>query len=305
MSLLSLIFALLIEQLRPLNPQRWVVTPLARLAGWVESRLNAGDYRHGVLAWCVITIPLVLLAGGVFVLLASMNPLLGLAWNVAVLYVTMGFRQVSHFFTDIHVALRLGELERARSILAEWRGRSAAGLGSSDVARLAIEEALVASHRNVFAVIFWFVVLPGPCGAVLYRLAEQLARIWRADAHGVPFAAFAERAFILIDWLPQRVTAICFAIVGDFEDAVYCWRTQATRWATHGAGIILASGAGALGVRLGMPVVESGEVTERPDLGLGEEADVDFMQSTIGLVWRALVVWLLILLLVGVASWIG
>lgn len=305
MSLLSLIFALLIEQLRPLNPLRWVVAPLARLAGWVETRLNAGDYRHGVLAWCAVTVPLVLLAGGVFALLASLNPLLGLAWNVVVLYVTMGFRQVSHFFTDIHVALRLGELERARTILAEWRGRSAAGLGSSDVARLAIEEALVASHRNVFAVIFWFVVLPGPCGAVLYRLTEQLARTWRADAHGAPFAAFAERAFTVIDWLPQRVTAVCFAIVGDFEDAVYCWRTQAARWASHGVGIILASGAGALGVRLGMPVVESGEVTERPDLGLGEEADVDFMQSTIGLIWRALVVWLLILLLVGVASWIG
>lgn len=305
MSLLSLIFALLIEQLRPLNPQRWVVAPLARLANWTEARLNAGEARHGVLAWCALTLLLVLVAGGVFAALAAINPLLALAWNVVVLYVTMGFRQVSHFFTDIHVALRMGEVERARAILGEWRGRSASGLASSDVARLAIEEALVASHRNVFAVIFWFVVLPGPCGAVLYRVSEQLARTWRAEAHGEAFAAFAQQAFAWIDWLPQRVTAVCFAIVGDFEDAVYCWRTQAERWANHGAGIILSSGAGALGVRLGMPVVESGELTERPDIGLGEEADVDFMQSTIGLVWRALVVWLLILLLVSVASWIG
>ena len=85
------------------------------------------------------------------------------------------------------------------------------------------------------------------------------------------------------------MTALCFAIVGDFEDAIYCWRTQAKLWADESSGILLSSGAGALGVRLGMPVYESGEVTERPELGLGDDADVDFMQSTVGLVWRALV----------------
>ena len=305
MSLLSLIVTLLIEQFRPLDYARWIATPLRALADLCERNVNAGTYGQGVLGWSLIAGIGTLAAAIVFFLLDRANPLLALAWNVVVLYVTMGFRQVSHFFTDIHVALRMGELERARAILGEWRGRSASGLASSDIARLAIEEALVASHRNVFAVIFWFVVLPGPCGAVLYRVSEQLARTWRADAHGEAFAAFAQQAFAWIDWLPQRITAVCFAIVGDFEDAVYCWRTQAERWANHGAGIILSSGAGALGVRLGMPVVESGELTERPDIGLGEEADVDFMQSTIGLVWRALVVWLLILLLVSVASWIG
>ena len=46
------------------------------------------------------------------------------------------------------------------------------------------------------------------------------------------------------------------------------------------------SGAGALGVQLGRPVMESGEVTDRSELGLGDPADVDFMQSAVGLVWR-------------------
>lgn len=303
MSLLSLIAVLLIEQVRPLNAQRWVFGPLAHVAAWIESRFNAGEERHGVFAWCVVTLLMALAAAGVFWLLASINVVLGWAWNVAVLYLTMGFRQVSHYFTDIHLALRMGEIERARTLLAEWRGRGAARLSSSEVARLAIEEGLVAAHRNVFAVLFWFVVLPGPSGAILYRVAEQLRRVWRDDE---PFGRFAARAFFALDWLPQRITATCFAIVGDFEDAVYCWRTQAAQWANQGMGIILASGAGALGVRLGMPLAADGdEPAERPDLGLGEEADVDFMQSTVGLVWRALVLWLLALLLLGIASWMG
>jgi adenosylcobinamide-phosphate synthase len=105
------------------------------------------------------------------------------------------------------------------------------------------------------------------------------------------------------------VTAASFAVVGDFEDAVQCWRTQADRWPDGGSGILLASGAGALGVRLGMPVhdmiQEVGEFGDRPELGLGEEADADFMQSTIGLVWRSLVLGLAVLALIGVSGWVG
>jgi cobalamin biosynthesis protein CobD/CbiB len=119
------------------------------------------------------------------------------------------------------------------------------------------------------------------------------------------FGTFAQQAFSIIDWLPLRVTAAGFAIVGNFEDAIYCWRTQADKWPDDGLGIVLSSGAGALGVRLGMPVVEAGEIADRVEIGTGDEADVDFMQSAVGLVWRALVLWLLLLLLLGLASLVG
>jgi cobalamin biosynthesis protein CobD/CbiB len=109
------------------------------------------------------------------------------------------------------------------------------------------------------------------------------------------------------------VTAAAFAIVGNFEDAVYCWRNQADKWSDSGPdsdlgsgiGIVLASGAGALGVCLGMPVVEAGEISARAEMGTGAEADVDFMQNAVGLVWRAVLLWLLLLLLMGFASLIS
>lgn len=307
MTLFSLIAAFLLEQLRPLNFAAAVVDPLSRLAGFLESKFNAGEHRHGMIAWLATVVPLVCLSLVVYYALYSVQPLLALAWNVAILYLTMGFRHQSHFFTDIHAALQEKDLERARSLVAQWRGHGAELASSNDIARLAIEQALVGSHRHVFAVVFWFVVLPGPSGALLYRLADFFAARWgeRTEPEFGAFGEFARRAFALIDWLPARVTAAAFAIVGDFEDAVYCWRTQAGRWTDSASGILLASGAGALGVRLGMPVYESGEITERPEIGLGEEADVDFMQSTIGLVWRTLVLCLLLLTLLGIASWVG
>ena len=140
---------------------------------------------------------------------------------------------------------------------------------------------------------------------MLYRVSASLADTWggRDSAEDGDFGVFARRTFAIIDWLPVRLAASAFAIVGDFEDAVYCWRTQADQWPGDGLGIVVASGAGALGIRLGMPVLDAGGITERAEIGTGEEADVDFMESTVGLIWRALVLWLLLLLLLGLPVW--
>ncbi len=307
MTVISLIVVLLLEQVRPLAERKAVGAPLARYAHFFEGHFNDGQERHGMIAWLLGVVPATIACAAIHFALMAANPLLGFLWNVAILYLALGFRQFSHYYTDIHLALRMGETARARALLGEWRGRSADGLNATEIARVAMEEALVASHRHVFAVVVWFVLLPGPAGALMYRLAYFFSRQWgaRRDAEFGAFGRFADKAFAAIDWLPVRITAAAFAVVGDFEDAVYCWRTQAARWPDEAAGILLASGAGALGVRLGLPIIESGEITERPELGLGEEADADFMQSGIGLVWRTLVLCLLLLTLLGVASWAG
>lgn len=307
MSLLSLIAVFLIEQLQPLHYRRVVAEPLSAWADFIESRFNAGGYRHGVFAWCLAVLVPVLLLGGLYVFLQSLSPLLAWGLNVGALYLTMGFRQFSHHYTEIQLALSQGDLPRARHLLGEWQGRSVGDLGSEEVARIAIEQALAASHRHVFAVLLWFVLLPGPCGAVLYRVSAIVYERWgrREIAALNDFATFSRHIFGMIDWLPLRVTASAFAIVGDFEDAVHCWRTQASQWPDRDLGIVLASGAGALGVQLGMPLVDGGEVTDRAALGLGDPPDADYMQSAVGLVWRATVLWMLLLLLLGLASLVG
>ena len=310
MSLISAIIVLLIEQVHALPVQRAVLDPVARLAGFLEEKFNDGGRSHGAVAWGLgVALPaaLVSLLHG---LLMVFQPVLAFLLGIGVLYLTMGFRQFSHFFTKIHVALRQGEFDQARALLAQWRCRAGDRLSSGDIARLAIEEALLSAHRHVFAPLLWFVLL-GPAGALFYRLAHSFDDLWgrRSETEFGEFGQFAHEAFVLIDWLPIRVTAASFAVVGDFEDAVHCWRTQAVRWPEAGSGILLSSGAGALGVRLGMPVhdaiQEMGESGERPELGLGEDADPDFMLSTIGLVWRSLVLGLAVLALIWVSGWVG
>jgi cobalamin biosynthesis protein CobD/CbiB len=307
MSFLSLIAVFLIEQLQPLNYRRVVEDPLVAWAGFIESRFNAGEYRQGLIAWCLAVLPPVLLVAFVYGLLYSFTPILALLFNIGVLYLTVGFRQFSHHYTEIQLALRLEDLPRARHLLAEWRGLPADDLGSQDIARLAIETALEAAHRHVFGVLLCFVLLPGPCGAVLYRLAAVVQARWRGGnaAEHNDFSKFSAQVFGIIDWLPLRATASAFAIAGNFEDAVYCWRNQAGQWPDRELGIVLASGAGALGVRLGMPLAEGVEVSDGAELGVGDPADVDFMQSAVGLVWRATVLWMLLLFLLEFASLVG
>jgi adenosylcobinamide-phosphate synthase len=103
----------------------------------------------------------------------------------------------------------------------------------------------------VFGVLFWFVLLPGPSGAILYRLAVYLRERWGKLG---AFGRTAEQVYSVLEWPAARLTAAAFAVVGDFEDAVYCWRTQARAWADPYMGVVLAAGAGAMGVRLGMPL---------------------------------------------------
>jgi adenosylcobinamide-phosphate synthase len=314
MTLLSIVAGLLLEQARPAAERRFLHQFALRSAAFLENQFNDGEMRHGLIAWILAVLPAVLFLFVADHVLRRFEPIVAFALNVLVLYVTVGFRQYSHYFTDIHLALRMGEIGRARDLIATWRGRKGDRLTSSEVARLSIEEALLSSHRHVFAPVFWFVVL-GPAGAVLYRYALLLNARWGCgdEAEYGAFGTFARRAFSALDWLPVRLTATAFAVVGDFEDAVFCWRTQAGTWPEAATGILLASGAGALGVRLGQPISEEvgtdggavGAVRDRPLIGLGEEADADFMQSTIGLVWRTLVLLLLLLTLFWAASWVG
>jgi adenosylcobinamide-phosphate synthase len=160
----------------------------------------------------------------------------------------------------------------------------------------------------VFGVFFWFVLLPGPSGAVLYRIANFLARQWNVTP-GEPFGRFARQAFAAIDWLPVRLTAIGFAIVGNFEDAVFSWRSHAGRFTDPPRGILIASGAGALGVRLGDVEHLQRSALLDGDLAIeglpGVEPGPTALGSAVGLVWRSLVLWMLLLLLLWLPGLFG
>jgi adenosylcobinamide-phosphate synthase len=252
-----------------------------------------------------------------WVCLYKLNIFAVFVWNIIIVYLTLGFRHYSHYFTSIQLALNSGDEETARQVLAEWTKTDTTGLSVSEISRLAVEKSLITSHRSVFGVFFWFLMPVGPVCAVVYRVAEHLSRVWNEPQkmNNEEFGQYAARIFYLIDWIPSRLTAIAFAVVGNFEDAIYAWRNFAHRWKNESEGIILASGGGAIGIWLGgaqenaieMPVdtVVIDAVPSETEVMPGEPATVRSLQSAVGLVWRALLLWMLLLLLLSMAVWLA
>ena len=322
MGFVALIFTLLLEQLRPLPARSALAAAAESVADGAERNLNAGRRRHGMYAWLLVVVGSTLLAAAVHVAVLQVSVFAALAVNVVALYLTMGFRQFSHPITEIQIALNAGDLDGARRALTQWRRNEdpafdAADMPIDELVRLTMERGVMLAHRHVFGVFFWFVLLPGPTGPVLYRAADYVARRWNRPATaGAPvdrFGVFAQRAFAWIDWLPTRMTALGFAVVGDFEGAIYCWR-QAVRASAAVAGLpspdgrslLLSATSGALGVRV-LTAPEAARVFDEPGQeGAGlAEPEPRRLQSGIGLVWRALILWLILLLLLSLAGWLA
>ncbi|MFZ6863627.1 CobD/CbiB family protein [Undibacterium sp. Ji67W] len=316
MTFLSILFALLIEQLKPLRADNVIYVQIQTLATKIEASFNAGKAKHGRLGWWIMVGLLTVPTALIHYLCLRFSPFAAFIWNVVIVYLTLGFRRYSHYFTSIQLALSSGDEDAARRFLAEWTHRDTSDMDVSEISRITIESALIATHRNVFGVFFWFLMPVGPACAVMYRVAEYLARAWTEPDHmkNEEFGIYATKVFYWIDWIPARLTAVAFAVVGNFEDAVYSWRNYADRWADEVVGIILSAGGGALGVRLGEPEekamvlqadasavdVDSLELESQP----GAEASPRALQSAVGLVWRALLLWMLLLLLLSFAIWI-
>jgi adenosylcobinamide-phosphate synthase len=319
MTFLSILCALLIEQMKPLRADNPVYAEIKSLAVRMEAWFNAGDASHGRMGWFLMMFALMAPTILIYWLLLRYDWFLGaFAWNVVIVYLTLGFRHYSHYFTSIQLALNAGDEAAARALLAEWTKLDTVGMEVNEISRIAVEKALITTHRNVFGVFFWFLMPLGPAGAILYRVSEYLARAWNEPEHmhNEAFGEFATRAFYWIDWIPVRLTAVAFAVVGNFEDAIYAWRNFAQRWTDEARGIILTAGGGAMGVRLGTPLenaprilpaeagtVDSGDM--EGDALPGEEPGVRALQSTVGLVWRALLLWMMLLLLLSGAVWLG
>ncbi len=329
MSFFAVLFALLLEQLKPFPGGHRVHDAVAGWFGVVTRNFDAGRPHHAAVVWLAAVAVPTLVALGVHVLLSRLSVFAVLAFDVLVLYVALGFRQFSHYFTAVRDALERGDDDAARRHLAQWQHIDTADLPRAELLRQVIGHALMAAHRHVFGVFFWFTLLSalglGPVGAVFYRLAEFAQRYWQrvsrqpGSAVNPRLLEWAQRWFAVIDHVPARLTAAGFAIVGNFEEAVSGWRRDASLWPDANEGVLLASASGAVGIHLApAPVSRPLSVTPYVDGIVPEEAPpasggaagpvvlvTAHLQSMVGLVWRSVVLWMLLLALLTLANVLG
>ena len=321
MSFFSIFLALVLEQARPLSAHNPVYQLIEQWAEWTARTLDAG-VRH--IAWATWTVAVVMpaaLALGVHALASwGLGWFVAVLWNVALLYVTLGFRQFSHHFTDIRDALEEGDEQKARELLARWQHVQVGDIERREIVRHVIEHSVIAAHRHVFGVFFWYALMSivglGPVGAVIYRLSEYLQRRWTSESGldgGVSamLAQVAQQAWLVLDWLPARATALAFAVVGSFEDAMDGWRHHAQKFPQDNDGVVLAATAGAINVQLGGASLASSLAQEEgdpKDEGVstpGRPAQLEHLASVVGLVWRSVIMWLVLVALMTMANLVG
>lgn len=275
------------------EPRRW--HPLVAFGDWakrLEQRFNPGGRgwrSHGVSAWVIAVLPLTLAAWW----LAEL-PWIGTLVGVIALYAAIGLRSLNEHAEPVARALEAGDLEQARQRVSYMVSRETRELDEGAVACAATESVLENGSDAVFAALFWFAVAGAP-GVVLYRLSNTLDAMWGyRNARFERFGWAAARIDDVLNYIPARLVALTYALLGKTAVALHCWRKQAPLWDSPNAGPVMAAGAGALGVRLGGAAPYHGVWEARPLLGEGAAPDAGSIRRALALVERGTVLWLIV-----------
>jgi AmpE protein len=102
---------------------------------------------------------------------------------------------------------------------------------------------LYVANERIFATIFWFVIL-GPFGAMLYRLISELSKHFDFDE----LAEFSEYIHSIMAWLPARLLAAGYALIGNFDSAFHAYkdRTHTSDFSQSNHEVLVSTGLGAM-----------------------------------------------------------
>jgi adenosylcobinamide-phosphate synthase len=259
--------------------------------GWLARRVEQVFYGtshvRGVVAVCALLPPLAAFAAW----LQSLETI-GMLCSVLLLYFAIAPRSLREHAERVAAACRNDDLPAARAAVGRMVSRDTTQLDEQGVARAAVESVLENGNDAIFAALFWFVVAGAP-GVVLYRLSNTLDAMWGyRNARYNEFGWAAARLDDALNFVPARLTAMSYALLGHTRGALQCWRAQAVHWESPNAGPLMAAGAGALQVRLGGAAIYHGALSERPLLGCNADVERGDIARAVQLVQRTTYLWL-------------
>jgi len=299
----ALLLAVVLDRFapHPLRSQLW--TWYGDWADSIESRFNGGSRAQGVSAVVLATVPILIVVVLASYLLHKVAWILGFSLDVLLLYLCLDLYRLSHTAGSVSSALESGDIARASEQLRALTGKETVEKSEAGVAYATVETVLRLANTGAIAPMFWFIVF-GPLGVMAQRLASQLDRLWgHRTERFAEFGWAAARLDDVIGWVPARVTALSYGVMGSFEDALHCWRRRAGMWSDINSGPLLASGLGAMHMDTCEDLEEDayGNRVVSPS-HLADAADV---RRVVALVWRVLLFWLVVALLMAGAHLTG
>ncbi|MCW8330115.1 cobalamin biosynthesis family protein [Photobacterium sp. SDRW27] len=267
-SLLILWGALAMQWLLPIPNTLHPLHFWQQLAIIIADRVNnPNDGRKqqllsGFLAWS-------LMWATVLILLVALDQLVWIesAFQLILLWLALDWRNTAKFSKRFIRAYSREDKAYCRQLLATPLNRNTQNLSLLGLGKAGAETQLLAYGRLVAGVLFWY-TLTGGIGALMYRLAVSLARVWspsreRYRTFGLP----AVRILAVLDIIPLRIFALLLCAGHNGKVALQGIIRQGENWLLPGPGWLLAAVGHKLSLSLGGPAIYDNRKMERPRLG--------------------------------------
>ena len=235
-----------------------------------------------------------LLAWAIFSILSLIHPLLALVFNITILLSLISFKPCIDILKVIEKCMREGHLEQARELALELYDSQDTDLKKEDIVSLAICGGLLKLFHCTFGIVFWFIVLPGPSGAVAYFILYQyLAKFSkkRETLKKRESKSYTDLIVDIVEWLPARLFASSIAIVGNFDDAITCWRNQMNAEKYNSKASFVIAAFGAMSVRSQFPAHNQDKAESISEIGIGSNISPENLLDLVRLVSRTIFIW--------------
>lgn len=235
------------------DPPRWhPVAGFGAVANALERRLYTDSHARGVAHAALLT-------GGVVALglaaerASRRSPVATVAVTAIAAWAVLGGRSLEREAVAVHDRLAAGDLPGARDRLTHLVGRDTSQLSPGEIARAVTESVAENTSDAVVAPLVWG-ALAGVPGLLGYRAANTLdAMVGHRNARYERYGWASARLDDLANLPGARLAGMLTLAVSPSRaaDGWRVWRRDAAGHPSPNAGVIEATFAGVLGIRLG------------------------------------------------------
>lgn len=260
-----------------------------RWANYLEHKLHAKNSSikqqktRGFIALIIAISPLLVLTS----ILTQSSP----ALNPLILYFCIAPKSLLQHTLAVYRPLVANDLKLARYAISMIVSRETQQMSRHEICKATIETTLENGADAIFSAIFWFIIA-GPVGVIFYRLSNTLDAMWGyKNTHYLNFGYAAAKLDDILNWIPSRLTALSYLLLGHSKSAWACYQKQSPFCESPNAGVVMSSGAGALQIQLGGAAIYHGQLKQKPILGLGHSPIYQDIKRANLLVLLCLALW--------------
>lgn len=299
MNFLVIALALFVDQLLG-EPKRFhPLVGFGLLASVFEKKLNKQSSNTSslvcgsVVLVILISVPILLI-----VLASSLLNSYSFFLDIIVLYWAIGLKSLVDHTKPIFIALSNNDLSAAKQAVSWIVSRNTENMDNNQVVSATVESTLENGCDGVFGALFWCLIGGAPL-VVAYRLVNTLDAMWgyrteRFEYFGKPAALLDD----ILNFIPARLTALSYALMGNTKTALRCWQRQSSQLMSPNGGPVMCAGAGSLNVKLGGPTVYQNQLVDKPYFGGDHSVKVADIKRANSLIVKTAFLWCAAILVV-------